>query len=108
VRLDFEVKPDQRDDTGKPIAYGAGGTARIFVDGKKVAEGDVPRTMAFMYSLDETFDIGCDKGSPVTDEYEPLAAFTGTIIEVVVDVQPKFAEPEREAEAQVAHAMARQ
>src|SRR5262249_44535583 len=39
-------------------------------------------TMALAYSLDETFDIGCDKGAPVTDEYEPPAAFTETIVEV--------------------------
>lgn len=64
-----------RADGGKPAGYGAGGVGRVFVDGAKVAEGHVPRTMAFMYSLDETFDIECDKGSPVTDEYPPLAAF---------------------------------
>jgi arylsulfatase len=27
------------------------------------AQGDVPRTVAFGYSLDETFDVGCDKGA---------------------------------------------
>ena len=41
---------------------------------QKVAEGAIPRTAAFGYSLDETFDIGCDKGAPVTSEYRALAS----------------------------------
>jgi arylsulfatase len=44
--------------------------------------------MAYGYSLDETFDIGCDKGSPVTDEYRPLASFTGEILRVMIDTDP--------------------
>jgi len=65
--------------------------------------------MAFDYSLDETFDIGCDKGSPVTDEYEALAAFTGTIVEVMMDLNPESAfERERHAEAHARTAIMRQ
>ena len=66
VRYEFEKR-------GKE-PFGAGGIGRIFVDGQKVAEGEIPTTTAFGYSLDETFDIGCDKGAPVTDEY-PRARF---------------------------------
>ena len=72
VRYEFEKR-------GKE-PFGAGGIGRIFVDGQKVAEGEIPTTTAFGYSLDETFDIGCDKGAPVTDEYPPLASFTGKIV----------------------------
>ena len=68
VRYEFEKR-------GKE-PFGAGGVGRIFVDGQKVAEGEIPTTAAFGYSLDETFDIGCDKGAPVTDEYRALASFT--------------------------------
>jgi arylsulfatase len=109
IRYEFELRPDQRPGRGKPVIYGAGGIARLFVDGQPVATGQIPRTMAFGYSIDETFDIGCDKGSPVTDEYEPLAAFTGKIIQVAMDLNPEFAfEPERHAAAQVTQAMVRQ
>jgi arylsulfatase len=101
IRFEFQK-------TGKE-QYGAGGIARLFVDGKKVGEGTIPRTAAFGYSLDETFDIGCDKGAPVTDEYRPLASFTGKIVRVTVDLRPDFArDVQRESEAQVQHAMVRQ
>ena len=109
IRYDFELQPTQKTDTGKPVSYGAGGVGRLHVDGKQVARGEIPRTMAFDYSIDETFDIGCDKGSPVTDEYEALAAFTGTIVEVTMDLDSEAAfEPERHAEAHARTAMVRQ
>src|SRR5262249_54094871 len=102
VRFEFELRPEQKTDTGKPVSYGAGGVGRIFIDKKKIAEGEITRTMAFMYSLDETFDIGCDKGAPVTDEYAPLAAFSGKIIQVGLDLDPQFAfEADRHISAQV-------
>jgi hypothetical protein len=90
-------------------AFGAGGIGRIFVDGQKVAEGKIPTTTAFGYSLDETFDIGCDKGAPVTDEYRPLASFSGKIVKVDVDLEPDVAADEaRHAKEQFAQAMLRQ
>ncbi|MEO6417758.1 MAG: sulfatase/phosphatase domain-containing protein, partial [Polyangiaceae bacterium] len=90
-------------------AYGAGGIGRLFVDGKKVADGEIPSTTAFGYSLDETFDVGCDKGAPVTDEYEPLASFTGKIIRVDLDLKPDFTrDEERHAQEQIRAAMIRQ
>jgi arylsulfatase len=83
VRYEFEKR-------GKE-PFGAGGVGRILVDGQKVAEHEIPRTAAFGYSLDETFDVGCDKGAPVTSEYAPLAAFTGKIIKVDIDLKPDLA-----------------
>jgi arylsulfatase A-like enzyme len=101
VRFEFQK-------TGKE-PYGAGGVGRLFIDGQKVAEGKIPRTASFGYSLDETFDIGCDKGAPVSEEYPPLATFTGRIVQVGVDVKPDFApDRAREGQAQVTHAMVRQ
>jgi arylsulfatase len=107
VQLAFEVRREPRSAGGQLVAYG--GTARLSVDGKKVADGEIAQTMAFAYSLDETFDVGCDKGSPVTDEYEPLAAFTGKIVEVTVDLHPEFAfEADKHTASQVTQAMVRQ
>jgi arylsulfatase A-like enzyme len=71
-----------------PEKFGAGGVGRLFVDGQKVAEAEIPRTIAFGYSLDETWDVGCDKGAPVTSEYPVLASFTGKIIKIDVDLKP--------------------
>jgi hypothetical protein len=43
--------------------------------------------MKFRYSLDESFDIGFDSASPVSEEYKARTQFTGGNIEkVVVDL----------------------
>jgi arylsulfatase A-like enzyme len=70
--------------------FGAGGRGYLFVDGKRVASARIPRTVSFAYSLDETFDIGCDKGAPVTNEYPPLASFTGKLIRADFELKPDF------------------
>jgi arylsulfatase A-like enzyme len=101
VRFEFEK-------TGKE-PFGAGGVGRLFVDGQKVGEGAIPRTAAFGYSLDETFDVGCDKGAPVTDEYPPLASFTGTIVQIDVDLKPDLTtDPKRHRAEKVRAALVRE
>jgi arylsulfatase len=40
------------------------------------------------YTSDETFDIGEDSNSPVSDAYTSPFRFTGTIRKVVIDSQP--------------------
>ena len=65
--------------------------------------------VGFGYSLDETFDVGCDKGAPVTDEYPTLAAFTGKIVRIDIDLAPDIAGDEtRHAKERFAQAMLRQ
>jgi hypothetical protein len=44
---------------------------RLYVDGAKVGEGRVDRTHAFLFSMDETMDIGCDVGEPVSPDSGP-------------------------------------
>jgi hypothetical protein len=39
------------------------------VDGKKLAEGRLERTIPFRISADETLDIGEDTGTPVSEDY---------------------------------------
>jgi arylsulfatase len=109
IRYEFESLPARASDAGKPVPYGAGGVGRLYVDKRKVAEGEIPRTMAFDYTLDETFDVGCDKGSPVTDEYPPLAAFSGRVAHVTIDISPEVrVDVERHTAAQAHAAMIRQ
>ena len=89
--------------------FGAGGTARLFVDDEQVGEGSISRTAAYGYSLDETFDVGCDKGSPVTEDYEPLANFTGRLNKVTFDLRPDFEhDHDQQPEADLKLAMVRQ
>ncbi len=74
-------------DGGPP---GDGATVTLLVDGAEVARGHVPQTTAYYFSFDETFNVGVDRGTPVTDDYPPVRnAFTGTIHGVRVDLAPQ-------------------
>jgi arylsulfatase len=64
---------------------GKGGTSHLFVNGRRVAKGRIARTVPFVFSLDETFDVGRDTGSAVADYQAPFP-FTGTIKKVVVEL----------------------
>jgi len=78
----YEFVPDAR----KP---GAGGTGRLFVDGKQVAESRIPRTQPFAFSGDEGVDVGLDGETAVSDDYpQGNNAFTGRIDKVTIDVRP--------------------
>jgi arylsulfatase A-like enzyme len=48
---------------------GKGGTATLYVDGKKVGEGKVGATAAMVFSADDGCDVGVDTGSPVSPDY---------------------------------------
>lgn len=49
--------------------HGLGGDLSLLVDGEHVAEGRLEATIRNLFSLDETLDVGCDRGSPVADDY---------------------------------------
>jgi len=72
-------------DGGTP---GAGGNGRLIVDGETVGEGRIERTVPFLFSADETLDIGRDTASPVTDDYPGPGEnpFTGSINWVQIDL----------------------
>ena len=70
----------------------------MFVDGTQVAEGRIPQTVPIRFSLDETFDIGEDTGTPVVEDYvgKMPFPFTGTLKKFVVILEPeKLTEEER-------------
>src|SRR6267378_3810447 len=59
---------------------GKGGTATLFVDGKKVGEGKVGATAAMVFSADDGCDVGVDTGSPVSPDYGSLGnEFSGRV-----------------------------
>jgi len=66
---------------------GGGGSARLFVNGQKVAEGKVDKVVPARYSATETMDIGKDLGSPVSMSYQAPFAYTGTIEAVKFQLQ---------------------
>jgi arylsulfatase len=66
--------------------FGTGGTVTLRVGEKVVGKGRFEKQVPFRFTVNETFDIGCDMVSPVSDRYESPFAFTGTIKRVLVDV----------------------
>ncbi|MGH9282602.1 MAG: arylsulfatase, partial [Acidimicrobiales bacterium] len=68
-------------DGGGP---GKGGTGTLTVNDKTVAEGRIDKTVPVYFSTDDTFDVGEDWGTPMSDTYEPPFAFTGTLKKVTV------------------------
>ncbi len=69
---------------GKP---GSGGTGTISVNGQKVAEGRIENTTPFLFSADETADVGMDEATPVTEDYaEGDNEFTGKIEKGTVEL----------------------
>ncbi|MFN5837782.1 MAG: sulfatase/phosphatase domain-containing protein, partial [Pseudanabaena sp.] len=77
IRFDFTA------DGG---AIGAGGTGKIFINDKQVAEGRIEKTVAARFGIDDTFDIGQDTGTPVVDSYQVPFKFTGNLEQLKVDL----------------------
>ena len=71
---------------GKPGELGKGATVTMTVNGSKVAEGQLPKTIPQQISIGEGLDVGEDIGSPVDFTYKPPFQFTGKIEKVTVDL----------------------
>ncbi len=69
---------------------GKGGTGTLSVDGKQVAQSHIERTVCCRFSLDETFDVGADTGSPVIEDYATRMPFqfTGTLNKLTIELAP--------------------
>src|SRR5439155_19322083 len=62
---------------------GKGGTVSLFVNDQKVGEGRMDKSVASRCGS-ETFEVGMDNGSPVSDSYRPPFAYAGTIKKVEI------------------------
>jgi hypothetical protein len=56
----------------------------LTVDGNEVAQPKLARTIPFRVSADETFDVGEDTGTPVSEDYHVPFKFTGVLNKVVI------------------------
>jgi arylsulfatase len=66
---------------------GKGSDITLYVDGASVGEGRVNRTHALFFSMDETLEVGCDVGEPVSEDYGHRGnAFNGTVKWVQIDI----------------------
>lgn len=75
IVLDFEY------DGG---GLGKGGEGTLSVDGATAARGRIAATIPLRFSCDETFDVGEDTGTPVSEDYDVPNAYTGRIERVTI------------------------
>jgi hypothetical protein len=61
------------------------------VGGKQVAQGRSDHTMPGRFSFDETFEVGKDTGTPVSEDYDVPFKFTGILEKSRVDLKPQDA-----------------
>ena len=62
-----------------------GGVGELYVNGEKVDEVDMPEMHVSTFSLSETFDVGIDAGTPVSNKYRVTNhyPYTGEIDRVI-------------------------
>jgi arylsulfatase len=77
VRVDFNY------DGG----IGAGATAALFINDRKVGEARLDKTCPGRFGS-ESLDVGVDHGSPVSEDYQPPFAFSGIIKKVEIHLSP--------------------
>jgi hypothetical protein len=78
VRMEFAVNGP---------GLGVSGTASLYVDGEPAGSGRVDQTVPLIYSGDETTEVGCDLGTPVSNDYASTGnEFTGRVRWVQIDV----------------------
>ena len=67
--------------------FGKGGDVTLYYDGKAVGEGRVEQTQGFVFSADETTDIGYESGTTVSSDYTAhTSKFNGRINWVQIDL----------------------
>ncbi len=73
-------------ETGGAKAKIPGGRGELYINGKKVDEVDMPEMHISTFSLSETFDVGIDSGTPVSDKYRVKNhyPYTGKLDKVVI------------------------
>jgi arylsulfatase len=76
--------------SGQRGARGAGGNVNLYLDGRKVGEGQVGKTHPNTFSLDDTADTGIDTGTAVDPAYGEGSenAFSGRLKQVKISLRP--------------------
>ncbi len=77
------LKAVYKTDEDKPFA---GGKMTLYANNRKIGEGRVEKTLPNRISLDETFDVGFDTGTPVTESYQVPFDFTGNLKQLSIDL----------------------
>jgi arylsulfatase A-like enzyme len=80
LKVDFDYR-GAKGELGKPA------DVTLSVNGTKVAEGHLERTIPIQISLGEGLDVGQDVGSPVDFTYKLPFKFTGKIDKVTIELR---------------------
>ena len=84
LRFEFERTgaPNMAEGRGSP------GIGRLYIDGRKVAEAEIPVTVPLAFALSgEGLCCGWDSLTPVSAAYRDEFGFSGTIRQVTLEVQ---------------------
>jgi arylsulfatase len=76
-----------------------GGTGELYINGEKVDEVEMPEMHISTYSLAETFDVGRDTGTQVSDQYTGIYKFNGRLDRVIFTVSDENTVPPRDLPA---------
>jgi arylsulfatase A-like enzyme len=90
---------------------GKGGAVTLYCDGKEVGKGRVEQTQGFIFSADETTDIGYESGTTVSPDYTAhTSRFNGKINWVQIDLGKDAADADHfiSPDERIRVAMARQ
>ncbi len=63
------------------------GVGELYVNGRKVDEVEMPEMHISTFSLSETFDVGQDTGTPVSEGYRDHFRFKGDLDKVVFELE---------------------
>lgn len=96
-------------EVGLRLTCDGGGTGKgadvvLSVDGAACGSGRLERTIGFQFSMDETMDVGRDRGTPVTEEYAALPAdnaYAGRLTQVRIDLADRVDGPSVEERRRV-------
>ncbi len=87
---------------------GKGGRATLYIDSKKVGEGDIGATLAIVFSADDGLDVGEDSGALVSPDYGLQNRFNGRVKGVLLSIADDGGKHEIDPMDAVRVAMARQ
>jgi arylsulfatase len=72
--------------TARGDASGSG-VGKLFINDQQVGEGKIGKTQRNIYSIDETFNVGMDIASPVSEDYQSPFRFTGGLEKVTIELK---------------------
>jgi arylsulfatase A-like enzyme len=68
--------------------FNAGGTLRISIDGREVAQGRIARTLSKLPEMTDTFDVGFDADTQVSADYANGGHLDAEVSKVEVQIKP--------------------